>query len=138
MRLFTRFFPKGWFTAIRTKLAVVITLLIGVISVFIFIYFPSELEEQAIKAIAAKAQSIIEMTAFSVGPALFFEDIQSIEEALAGARQNKDLVYIVVLNDSGRVIASFNKDNVDQADLILAKNNNQMSEDGNVYRVPEQ
>jgi signal transduction histidine kinase/CheY-like chemotaxis protein/HPt (histidine-containing phosphotransfer) domain-containing protein len=135
MTAFSKLFPHSGSFTVRTKLITLITLLIGGISLFIFIYFPSKLEEQAISSIEAKAQSIAVMTAFSISPALYFEDIESIKEVLEGAKQNHDLVYIVVLNDSGRVISAFNQDRAGQADFIQVKNKNHISRDGNIYKV---
>lgn len=135
MSPFSAFIPKAWFSSIRTKLTTLITFLIGGISLFIFIYFPSRLEEQAINAIAAKAQSITEMTAFSVSSALFFEDIESIEEALEGTKRNKDLIYIVILDDSGRIIDAFDKVRAEQANFIQPEDNNRVSRDGMIYKA---
>lgn len=135
MRLWSRFFPEGWNSTIRTKLTTIFTLLIAVISVFIFIFFPARLKNQATEAIVAKAQTIAEMTAYGISPALFFEDIENIEEVLKSTRQNKDLVYIMLLNDSGETVAVFNKDKADQANFIRAKNNNYISPDGMTYNI---
>ena len=132
---FSKFFPKGWLFTIRIKLAIVITLLIGMISLFIFIYFPFRLEKQAIKAIVAKAQSIAEMTAFSISSALFFEDIDTMEAILKSARQNKDLVYILVFNDAGNVTAAFNQDKADEVNFIQARDHNHISQTGTIYKV---
>ncbi len=92
---------------IRLKLAAVITFLIAAISLFIFVYFPARLEKQAKAAIAAKAKSIAEMSAFSISPALFFGDHESIDEVIKSAKQNEDLAYLFVLDEMGHIVASF-------------------------------
>jgi signal transduction histidine kinase len=120
---------------IRTKLGVLVTLLIGLISLFIFFFFPARQEAQEIKAIAEKAQSIAEMTAFIIGPALFFEDTETIEEAFAGARQNEDLAYIMVFDKTGQVIAAFTKDSVDRSFLHSLKGHEGISQDGMIYEI---
>ncbi|MCK4591645.1 MAG: PAS domain S-box protein, partial [Candidatus Latescibacteria bacterium] len=135
MKLWSRFFPEGWNSTIRTKLTAIFTLLIAVISVFIFIFFPARLKNQATEAVVAKAQTIAEMTAYSISPALFFEDIENIEKVFKSTRQNKDLVYIMLLNDSGETVTVFNKDKADKANFIQAKNNNYMSRDGMTYNI---
>ena len=86
---------------VRTKLAVAITLLIGLVALFIYIYFPRELERQATRALEDKAGSIAQMTAYSVSPALYFGDHVAAREALSGTTQNRDVVNIVVRSDSG-------------------------------------
>jgi PAS domain S-box-containing protein len=135
MRLFSEFFPKRRIFVIRTKLVTLITFLVGVISLFIFIYFPDRQEKQEIEAIAAKAQSISEMTAFSVTSALFFEDIENIQQILEGTKQNKDLAYVVILDGSGQAIDAFNKAEAEQANFIQTEDDNQVSRDGTIYKT---
>ncbi|MDZ7261146.1 MAG: PAS domain S-box protein, partial [candidate division KSB1 bacterium] len=97
--------------------------------------FPARLEHQAFKAIVAKAQSIAEMTAFSISSAVYFEDIETIEDAFESARQNKDLVYMVVLNSSGDMMTAFGKDKAEQVNFIQAKEHNYISRDGRIYEI---
>ncbi|MBI4809880.1 MAG: PAS domain-containing protein [Ignavibacteriales bacterium] len=52
------------------------------------------------------------MTSYSVSPALLFNDSNSAVDALESARQNKDLVYIAIVDDSNKVFASFNIKNI--------------------------
>jgi signal transduction histidine kinase len=135
MAAFWKFINEKWFSTIRRKLAVVITLLVGGVSFFIFIYFPAKLEEQAIQAIAAKAKTVAEMTAFSVAPALFFEDTQSIREALEGTKQNKDLVYVAILDNSRSIVASIDIDKRRLSASQLAKTTRGVSVDGMIYHT---
>ena len=132
MQLSSTFSPTIQFPKIRTKLVSVITLLIGAISLFIFFYFPARLENQAIRATAAKAQSITEMTAFSVSPALYFEDRKDAEEILEGAGQSRDLAYIIVVDGSGNVFADFNRSEADQARFAQVEDD---ASDGDIYRT---
>lgn len=64
--------------------------------------------EQSFEAAADKARGIAHMTAFGLGPALFFEDSLTINEVVQSAKQNQELAYIVVLDASGRAVAEFN------------------------------
>ncbi|MGB8658405.1 MAG: response regulator [Candidatus Zixiibacteriota bacterium] len=135
MSLFSNLFSHRWFSTIRMKLGITITLLIGVISIFISVYFPARQQKQALNATDTKAHSIARMTAFSLSSALYFEDIAGINEALEGAKQNKDLVYIVVLNHSGRVISGFNPEKAELQDFALSKEYPHMSPNGRIYEV---
>lgn len=67
-----------------------------------------ERRKQSAAAAETRTRTIARMTAFSLGPALFFEDAQAIDEVVQSARQNRDLAYLVVLNASGRAVAEFN------------------------------
>lgn len=101
---------------IGTKLALVMSAITGMIAVFIMLYFPAKLEQQAEHALAEKAHSIATMTAMSVGTALLFEDQYTVEEALSAAKQNQDLAYIVVVHDDGRILAAYNQSVAVRAD----------------------
>lgn len=85
-------------SSIRTKLALVMTLLVGVISMVIFVYFPERLRQQAVAAKIEQAYSVTDMAAFAVVPGLRAGHRRSVYEALWTLRENTDLVYIVVLD----------------------------------------
>lgn len=131
MKLTSYFFNLN----IRTKLFAAISILIAVISLFVYLYFPNQYENQATEAIAAKANSITQMTAFSLSAALFFSDIQIIEEVFESTKQNKDLVYIILLNTSGKEIVSFNNSQAHQANYLETKNKDLISPDGMIFRT---
>jgi len=135
MGIISRIHPGRWFSTIRTKIAALISILIALISIFIFIFFPARLEKQAIKAISAKAESISEMTAFSIAPALFFEDAENIEAVLKSAQQNEDLAYVVVLDGSGNVMSQYSKEEAKERDFNYLQNNDHISSTDNIYRV---
>jgi signal transduction histidine kinase/HAMP domain-containing protein/ActR/RegA family two-component response regulator len=98
---------KMRFMTIRSKLASIITMIIAAISIFIFVYFPANLKKHAISALSDKANSIISITAYSIAPGLVFDDKDAIREVINSAITNKDLVFIVVKNDSGRIVDSY-------------------------------
>lgn len=87
----------------------VMSLLIALICLTIFAYFPARLKRQARSAIADKAFSMSEMAAFSLGPALATGDRPKVAEALVGIRGNPDLVYLMVLDASGQPFGWFNE-----------------------------
>ncbi len=97
---------RGAGLRLGTKLALLMTALIGGIALFFYLYVPSRLERQALHAIGGKAETIGELTAFAVAPALLFGDTAGVDEALAGAVQSSDLVYMIVLDVHGRRISS--------------------------------
>jgi signal transduction histidine kinase len=78
-------------------------MVVGFISLFIYFYFPAKLAGVHLRSLVNRAQSIAKMTSYTIAPALFFDDPMASFEALASARQNVDIVYLVVLDDSGRV-----------------------------------
>ncbi len=95
------------FSNIREKLALVFSLLIAAISLFILLYFPARQKHQALDAVSDKAKSIAQMTAYSLSPGLYFDDYDAVKEVLESAKQNKDIIHISVLSDSNKVFYSF-------------------------------
>jgi hypothetical protein len=100
-----------------TENLILITFVIGLISLFILLYFLARQEEREISAVADKAQSIVEMTAFIISPALSFEDVETLEKALRGARINEDLIYVIVVDAKGVVVANFNTEVADESSI---------------------
>ena len=78
-------------------------------SLLIIIQGPKEFRKQAFADAEAKTTSISRVIAFSLVPALFFEDEKTIEGIILSARQNKDLAYLVVVDASGREVAAFQR-----------------------------
>jgi len=121
--------------SISVRFATIITILIAAISVFIYFYFPYKLEMQARKAIAEKATSISEMTAFSISPCLLFRDKEAAGEAIQGTLQNEDLAYVVVIDGGGDVFASFNEQTAREANYWKAELEGPVSAPGGYYRT---
>ena len=118
---------------IGVKLFLVFTPLILVLSFVIAIIGPNQNKRQALAAVADKSVSISGMIAYSLGPALYFEDLPTVQEVILSAEQNKDLAYIVVLDASGKEVASFQKDRAPELYPLLLKNG-RISSDGKLYQ----
>ena len=95
--------------SIRTKIAVVMTSLLAIVSLAIYLYFPARLHRQAVEAVTQKAAALTDMAAFSVAAGLYGRNQPAVAAALTGIRSNPDLVYVVLLDGRGDVFASFNE-----------------------------
>jgi signal transduction histidine kinase/CheY-like chemotaxis protein len=93
---------------LRAQLVGLIAALVGVISVFMFLYFPAQLKREAVQDLLARAQAIGRITAFSVSPAVVRHDVAGLEAALAGALQNADLRFIVARDSAGAIVGGYN------------------------------
>jgi len=121
--------------SIRGKLFIALTLLVFSIALAIYLYFPGRLKASALDASLEKITNLAEMIAYSVSPALDFEDNVEIEEVFRNSRQNKDLRYIVVTDNAGNVRRSFNPlTKIDPRALGWEKNP-QVAEDGKMVHV---
>lgn len=88
---------------IRSKLALVVTLLFAAVSVAIFLYFPAKMRRQAIDAVAQKATAITEMEALSVASGLAGHDRVAVAAAAAVARKILMMTAVLLLaNEIGR------------------------------------
>jgi two-component system cell cycle sensor histidine kinase/response regulator CckA len=121
--------------SVRSKIFSLVTLLIAVISVFIYLYFPATLERQAITAISHKAEVICQITAFNLGPALLFHDTTTVNEILMAAREDDDVVYVVVRDTMGRVLAAIDEPAAVAARYTDAARGQPLTEDRRFYRA---
>jgi signal transduction histidine kinase len=90
----------------RTRLTLTMGALILLIAAALFIYLPRKLEEEAIALISHKAETLAQLTAFTIHPAIYFQDRAALEEALSGARRDKDVAYVIVTDPAGKTLAS--------------------------------
>lgn len=83
-------------SSIQTKLALATTLLVAMISIFIYFYFPARLQEQASRITADEAHAVSQLWALTVAPGLATADVTEVYRAVNALRGNPDLVYAVV------------------------------------------
>jgi diguanylate cyclase (GGDEF)-like protein/PAS domain S-box-containing protein len=109
MTLFSRF-------SIRTKLALVMTVILAFISLAIFVYLPAGLKRQAANALMQKAAALGEMSAVTLAPGLAAQDGSAVAEALTAVRRNPDLVFLVVEDAARNRFATFGDLIADESD----------------------
>jgi signal transduction histidine kinase len=119
----------------RTRLALAMCALILLISVAIWVYLPNKLEEEAIALIAHKAETLAQLTAFTIHPAVYFQDRAALEEALSGTRQDKDVAYVIVTAGPGGQLAAFHPEHANAAALARQTQGGAVSPDGTLYEV---
>lgn len=91
----------------RARLAVTMGALILVIAAAISIYLPRKLEDEALALMTHKAETLAQLTAFTIHPSVYFHDRAALEEALSGTRNDKDVAYVVVTDPAGRTLSAF-------------------------------
>ncbi|PYL83415.1 MAG: hypothetical protein DMF17_13180 [Verrucomicrobia bacterium] len=95
--------------AVGTKLALVMTFILALVSLWIYLYFPPRLQREAVKALTQRASAIADLTAFSIAPALQTRDRVATAAALTALRRNPDLIFFMVQDVRGQTFASFNE-----------------------------
>ena len=88
---------------LRSKVAILFTLVVGTISIFFFLLIPARLDDQAMTALIEKAENVAKVAAFSVTSALVFEDSLAIRQMLQAGFEVRDLQYIVVTDQAGEI-----------------------------------
>lgn len=99
--------PVRWSFPVRAKLVILIGLLLAAISGFIYVYFPQRLEDQARQHLEDKASSIVGMTAYTIAPALLFDDRRTADEVIQGAQAVPELIYLRVFDQLGEPFVQF-------------------------------
>jgi HD-GYP domain-containing protein (c-di-GMP phosphodiesterase class II)/uncharacterized membrane protein affecting hemolysin expression len=94
---------------IRTRIFLLVTTLVALIFTFFVFYFPKRLESEVLKALSARYTSLVDLTAFSLDHALASNDRKRLEEIIQRVREKNELAYLMVLDDSGKVVTSYNR-----------------------------
>jgi CheY-like chemotaxis protein/HAMP domain-containing protein len=97
---------------IRTKFLASSVLTLILISLFIFVYYPSRQKQLALKTLEYKVRSMAEMVALGVGVGLGSSNYSAITEAMKLAKGDSALSYIVVLDSTGEEFATYNPNNL--------------------------
>lgn len=117
--------------SIKGRFIGTILCLLFIISAFIFFFFPYRQKQQSLRDYRSKAISIAEMTAYSVSPGLIFQDEEAMKEGWAGgAMQNKELCYIAVFDNTGKVIIDTQKDTSVDTEYKSVKESETQIKDG--------
>ncbi len=96
------------FPSIRAKLLSIISLLTGSVCLFIYLFFPNQLEKQAVKALHDKARTTSEMISSSMAAAVLFELETDADTIITSARKDDDLLFIVAAKENGEIFVSSN------------------------------
>ena len=94
--------------SIRTKIVIAQTILIILVSAFIYSYYPDQQKQLALHEIDGKIRSISNMFSIGVGIGMGETDFVAVAEALNWANNDTAVVYISVTSNSDQSIALMN------------------------------
>ncbi len=123
-----------WYQSIRTKLFMAFSALVLFFAIFIYLYFPARLRDQALKGAQYETQSLANFLAFSISPAIDFDDSVSAEETMQAAKQNQDISYVVVTGKSGQRFVGYG-DQHGAFEKFATIAGGQISEDGSLWKT---
>ncbi len=89
--------------SIKAKLITVFTSIIVIFVLFMTLYFPSKMFNSEQSALFDRGTDIGNLLAYSITAGLEFEDPYSVQSALNGIREKKDLAFLVVYDINGKV-----------------------------------
>jgi signal transduction histidine kinase len=119
----------------RARLALTMGALILLIASAISIHVPRKLEQEAIALMTHKADTLMQLTAFTIHPAVYFEDRAALEEALSGTRNDKDVAYVVVTDAEGRMLSAFHRERVTKGAPARRVAGGSLSRDRSMYEA---
>jgi len=100
---------------LRTRLFLLVTLLITAVSAFYFVYFPGRLESHLSRDISDMIRITTSMAAEDLSVELLTNDRAALERILKASLDGTNAIqYGVLEDDSGLVLASFNRDVAEQ------------------------
>jgi putative nucleotidyltransferase with HDIG domain len=101
---------------VRTKIFLLFAVLSIGISMFFLAYFPPRLERHIAKQIAESVAGTTNLVMLGVANELEVGDIRAQERIIRSAcEKSEDILYAVLENDAGRVLAAVNRDKADKA-----------------------
>jgi PAS domain S-box-containing protein len=121
-----------WYNSVRTRLFVAFSTLVGIIAIFIYLYFPARLRDQALAGIKEQAASFGEFLAFTISPAIDLDDPASGETAMEAVQLNEVVSFVVVRDKNGNLFTSFG-DTTKSAQAQEAPEEGMLSVDGNFW-----
>ncbi len=127
----TRFWDR-----IGTKFFLVSTLVGGMLSLFMFLYFPPQQERGLMSAMRARGHSLAAMMAYNLGAAITFDDADAIATVVRSAGQSPDLAYAVILDADGRELLSHGRPAAETSAFKEAADDS-VSGDGLILRISE-
>jgi signal transduction histidine kinase/HAMP domain-containing protein len=98
------------FLSIRAKLLILVSILLTIISVFILLFFPARQKKWAVENLTEHARNISHMTANGIGSGYYYYDSLEIDQTIRSAQLNDNLIYLVVIDETGSIINSINLD----------------------------
>ncbi len=100
-----------------------------------FLYFPGRSERALRDSLEAKAVAVAELTAYSVGAALEFDDHAVVREYLTGAARDRGLTYVAVFDADGALFEAIRRSGKPLGALRGAPRTTLLDEGGDLHVV---
>lgn len=94
----------------RKLLLFLFSFLIFAFSAVVYVYFPSRYESEKRKEMLNKVEVMADMTIINIAPALYFDDVESVRDAISRIIKLKDVAEIIVFNKSNVAVVHLKSD----------------------------
>lgn len=121
--------------SIKSKFVFAFTFLILLIAIFINIYFPRVFRSQAFDFVKSKAVSESKIISYNISSALFFNDLDAMEESIEAAKLNENIIYVVVTDDNNKILKAYNSKAAEQFEYLKISYANDYSHYLTVYKI---
>ena len=125
--------PKFKNFPLRIKLASTYTLLLFIVALATFIYFPEKQKEQVTKALEVKVESTVQMLAIGISRALDEGDYDLIKKVFSLTQEDTNINYIAVLDENGEMIISLNPKEIQTPNIIQYDSKKVLEEQGMIF-----
>lgn len=99
--------------SLRLKIILAPILMVTLVSVFIYTYYPYQQKHAAIETINSKLESISNMFAIGIGIGMGETDIVAVSEALNWAKSDSSVIYVSVKSNNGQEIISYDPSKIE-------------------------
>jgi signal transduction histidine kinase len=120
--------------SLGSKLIIAFSFLLTAICLFIYIYFPAKFEKQAMMHISQMAESISNISAYSIAPGLYFKDYQEINLLLRDIKKNKNFEYLVIHDTSNIPVVYENLNKAKNVNYTVLEDKDFLSGEGLIYK----
>lgn len=97
--------------SIKVKLVSLIITVIGLIAIFVYLYFPRKFEEQEMRAIGNKVEALANLSSQSISSAIYFGDKDATQEEITPLINSRNIKYVIVHNKKGELYFKSNYEN---------------------------
>ena len=120
--------------SLRTKLVALIAILLALVSLFLWLYFPARMESFSRRWIERRGVGMAIVLSNSVSSGVEFDDANAVRDMLNGLSSAPEVLYGVVRRANGTSLASFKGESAPSI-AITATNAPTIVYDGNQMRV---
>jgi signal transduction histidine kinase len=123
-----------FFRSIKTKLTFFINIVIVVICLSVYIYFPNKFEEVQHDALKDKANTLAQIASYNVGESIFYDDIDVTVEQIIPLLKSNEIEYLVIHLTDNSIFYGYNLSEA-QYDNYLDCTNSCITSDNTTFKV---